>query len=72
MELIKKVPKSIHKLVETDINPVDCQNFTVMEKIMQDSVFECLRKHVIDSEATIINNISVCVNACTMLLRILV
>lgn len=51
--LLKNVPKSVHFLVQSDISPLDRQNYASLEKIMTHRVIEALEKNVIDSEATV-------------------
>lgn len=50
--LISTFPKDTHGLVLSDICPDDRQNFRSFEKVSDPHVIDCLRKHVIDSEAT--------------------
>lgn len=51
--LLKAVPKEIHGLVYSDINPEDKQNFTSLEKVMDDRVLNAMKLNVADSEGTI-------------------
>lgn len=52
--LINNVPKDKHGLVLTDISPEDRQNFRSLEKVMEPRVNNALKKHIIDSEATVV------------------
>lgn len=51
--LIKSVPKIIHGLTITDVDPKDRQNYASYEKITSRRVLDALSKHVVDSEGTI-------------------
>lgn len=51
--LLNSVPKSVHKLTKTDINPDDRQNFKSAEKTMELHVLKTLEENVLDSEATV-------------------
>lgn len=51
--LINSVPKDVHGLVRSDILPEDRQNYRSFEKITDIRVLDALKRHVVDSEATI-------------------
>lgn len=51
--LIRKVSKSEHGLTRTDVCPEDRMNFTSFQKIIDDRVVDSLRKHVKNSDGTI-------------------
>lgn len=59
--LLQIAPKDLHGLVLSDISPDDRQNFRSLEKVMNNSVTDALRKYVIDSQATIVY-INLCKN----------
>lgn len=52
--LINHFPKDVHGLVMSDVSPEDKQNYSSFEKITDPHVLDCLRQHVIGSEATVI------------------
>lgn len=52
--LLKTVAKEVHGLVPSDIIPEDKQNYDSLEKLMDNRVLNALKKHVADSEGTII------------------
>lgn len=51
--LIDNVPKDVHGLVYSDICPQDRQNFSSLEKVMENRVLNALKKYIPYSEATI-------------------
>lgn len=51
--LLKIVKKEVHGLVPSDIIPEDRQNYSSLEKVMNDRVLKAMGKHVPDSEGTI-------------------
>lgn len=52
-ELLRKVNKSVHGLNNTDVFPIDRQNFKSFEKIVDERVIEALQKNVKDCEGTV-------------------
>lgn len=51
--LLRLVPKEVHGLVHSDINPEDRQNYHSLEKIMEDLVLNAMKVNVADCEGTI-------------------
>lgn len=51
--LLQMVPKEIHGLVYSDINPEDRQNYNSLQKIMQDRVLNAMKLNVADCDGTI-------------------
>lgn len=51
--LVKNVNKSIHGLNESDVCPIDRQNFQSFQKIVDARVIEALRTRINNSEATV-------------------
>lgn len=51
--LLQLVPKQIHGLVYSDINPEDRQNYNSLEKIMGDRVLDAMKMNVADCDGTI-------------------
>lgn len=51
--LIANVPKLIHGLTNTDIDPKDRQNYRSYEKITSERVRNALSEHVVESEGTV-------------------
>lgn len=52
-QLLKVEQKSVHKLIYSDVFPIDRMNFKSFEKIVDDCVIDSLRKNVPSSEATV-------------------
>lgn len=50
--LLRKVPKEIHGIVRSDIMPQDRQNFSALQKQMEDRILNVLQENVIGSEGT--------------------
>lgn len=51
--LIQSVPKVIHGLTISDIDPKDRQNYSSYEKITSERVRNALSKHIVGSEGTV-------------------
>lgn len=51
--LLKEVGKEVHGLVWSDICTEDRQNFSSLQKVMQNRVLNALEKYVPESEATV-------------------
>lgn len=50
--LLKSVSKEVHGLVKSDILPQDRQNFSSLDKLMNDRVLDALEKNTIGTEGT--------------------
>lgn len=51
--LLRRVPKDQHRLTDTVINPVDRQNFSSVLKMCDAKVINLLKKHIKQSEGTV-------------------
>lgn len=51
--LLDKVPKEIHGLTYSDIRPDDRQNYSSLEKLMENRVIDALEKYIPDSMGTV-------------------
>lgn len=51
--LISTISKDSHGLVWSDICPDDRQNYSSFQKMCDESIMDCLKRYVSDSEATI-------------------
>lgn len=51
--LLEKLPKEVHGLVFSDIRPEDRQNYSSLEKLMEQRVIDALEQNVPDSMGTV-------------------